>query len=576
MKILVDHEIQWEYRQPVVIFSYYRHRKRTAWRLRQQGGLLPMSGNSSRADFDIQDDIKKQKLDKADYKPLRFTNAPFEAEVGRQSVFRELQKIPFWRYTYTALLIVFDINAILLAMVLCFFVKPDAYRTVEMHIPIWEFILLMSAIWILSLLICNCYHRHMMSEGYDLYTKIFNASILTIVLSSCMVYMFDMELPRTSIIITPIVACVLEIISRWIMRRLLHSWRTEGRCRYKAIILGSPEGIDNMLETIDRSKASGYRPVAVCPIALDPDSDDGEVIGVPYHPSKQTQDAGIKTVAFNSHFPRTAERMDAQIIIIADVLNRDDKIMHSLPLAVESLGIEVALSISVADIGAHHLDLDYSGMQPILVASLPQYSGLTCFIKRTMDIIGSVIALIISIPLVIIPTAIAIKHEDRGPVFYKQKRIGLNGTSFDCYKFRSMCLNADKMDSQIAQSTGQNLGALFKVKEDPRVTKVGKFIRKYSIDEFPQFFNVLKGDMSLVGPRPQRAYEVATYGTLYSTRLLVKPGITGPWQISGRSDLNQAEAEQLDVSYIQQWSLTSDLAILAKTVFAVLKHNGSY
>lgn len=534
-----------------------------------------MYGNSPRTDFEIQDDLK-QNDHTADYQPLHFTNSPFDAQVGRQSVLRELHKIPLWRYAYTALLIVFDIDAILFAMVSCFFAKPEAYRTVETHIPIWGFILMISAIWILSLLICNCYHRHTMSEGYGLYTNIFNATILTIALSSCAVYMFDMELPRTSIIITPIVACILEMIGRWIMRRLLHLWRTKGRCRYKAIIMGSPKGIDAMLETIYRSKASGYRPIAVCPIAPDPGSDEGDVIGVPYHPSVQTADADIKTIAFNSHFPRTAERMDAQIIIIADVLNRDDKIMHSLPLAVESLGIEMALSISVADIGAHHLDLDYSGMQPILVASLPQYSGLTRFIKRIMDIIGSVAALAISIPIIMIPTAIAIRHEDHGPILYKQKRIGLNGVPFDCYKFRSMCLNADRMDLQVAQSAGQDLGALFKVREDPRVTKVGKFIRKYSIDEFPQFFNVLKGDMSLVGPRPQRAYEVATYGTLYSTRLLVKPGITGPWQISGRSDLSQEEAEQLDVSYIQRWSITGDLAILAKTVAAVLKHNGSY
>lgn len=214
-----------------------------------------MCGNSPRTDFEIQDDLK-QNDHTTDYQPLRFTNSPFDAQVGRQSVLRELHKIPLWRYAYTALLIVFDIDAILLAMASCFFAKPEAYRTVETHIPIWGFILMISAIWILSLLICNCYHRHTMSEGYGLYTNIFNATILTIALSSCAVYMFDMELPRTSIIITPIVACILEMIGRWIMRRLLHSWRTEGRCRYKAIIMGSPKGIDAMLETIYRSKAS--------------------------------------------------------------------------------------------------------------------------------------------------------------------------------------------------------------------------------------------------------------------------------------------------------------------------------
>jgi lipopolysaccharide/colanic/teichoic acid biosynthesis glycosyltransferase len=123
---------------------------------------------------------------------------------------------------------------------------------------------------------------------------------------------------------------------------------------------------------------------------------------------------------------------------------------------------------------------------------------------------------------------------------------------------------------------GAEHGVLFKAKNDPRITEFGKFIRKTSLDEFPQFFNVLKGDMSMVGPRPQQQYEVDQYESLYSTRLLVKPGITGPWQISGRSNLSQREAEQLDVSYIQDWSLTGDLAILFKTVGAVVKGTGSY
>lgn len=192
-----------------------------------------------------------------------------------------------------------------------------------------------------------------------------------------------------------------------------------------------------------------------------------------------------------------------------------------------------------------------------------------------MDIIGCLAELIVSVPFVILPAAVSIKRENHGPVFYKQKRIGKNGVPFDCDKLRSMCLGAEKMDSRLAEQQGQDLDALFKIKKDPRVTKVGGVIRKYSIDEFPQFFNALKGDMSLVNPYPQRQYEVDTYGILYSTRLLIKPGIKGPWQIPSRSDLTREEAEQLDVSYIQRRSITGDIAILAKNVVAVLRHHGS-
>lgn len=536
-------------------------------------------------------------------KPLTFTNSPFGDDIEPHPQLRQLNRTPTWRYVYIALLLIVDVAVMVCSLFICSVVKPSALRTLQAHMPVWQFTLMQCTIWVICLLICGSYHRHVMSEGYGLYTRVFNAALMTVIFTSCVVYMLDLELPRTSVIAVPVLACILETVARWLMRRLLHALRMKNEWQYDTVIVGSPDGIDKMLKTLHTSEGNGYRPIAVCPIAMDPEADDGSVIATPYHghpvpgldsnghpmtlrepPDQAVRDDSAerelvqepRIIAFNSHFPRTVERLGAQIVIVADVISRDNKLMHALPLAIESLGIEFALSIAVADIGSHRIDLDYSGVQPILVASLPQYSAVTRFVKRSMDIVGSLVALIISAPLIILPAAIAIKLEDHGPAFYKQKRIGRFGIPFDCYKLRSMRVDADKMDATLAQESGQDLGALFKVKDDPRITRVGHFIRKYSIDEFPQFFNVLKGDMSLVGPRPQREYEVATYGTLYSTRLLVRPGITGPWQISGRSDLSQEEAEQLDVSYIQRWSITGDLAILAKTVVAVLRHKGSY
>ena len=180
-----------------------------------------------------------------------------------------------------------------------------------------------------------------------------------------------------------------------------------------------------------------------------------------------------------------------------------------------------------------------------------------------LDIIGSLCALIISSPI-LLGVAIAIKLDDGGPVFFSQTRIGLHGKPFKMYKFRSMVTNAEELKKKLAEETGQEDRFIFKMKDDPRITKVGHFIRKTSLDEFPQFYNVLKGDMSLVGPRPA------------SARLLVKPGITGPWQVSGRSDLSQEQSEYLDVSYIENWSIAGDLAILAKTVMVIFTGRGSY
>ncbi|MBS6385408.1 MAG: sugar transferase [Bifidobacterium breve] len=208
-------------------------------------------------------------------------------------------------------------------------------------------------------------------------------------------------------------------------------------------------------------------------------------------------------------------------------------------------------------------------------ARLTQYSTVTRILKRVCDIVLSGIAIILSSPIMLW-VAYKVKREDGGPVFYSQTRIGIYGKPFTMYKFRSMRTDADEIKAKLAKERGIEDRFIFKLKDDPRVTKIGHFIRKTSLDEFPQFFNVFKGDMSLVGPRPPLPEEVARYDMLYSTRLLVKPGITGPWQISGRSDLTQEQSEYADVSYIQDWSITGDIVILLKTVVAVFKGTGSY
>lgn len=283
----------------------------------------------------------------------------------------------------------------------------------------------------------------------------------------------------------------------------------------------------------------------------------------------------LKVIPFNSAFPRICESLGVQEVYVADVLSRDSEMLHGLSLAVESLGMELALAVSLADVSGHRLYLRNATEQPVLLASLPQYTGAANVIKRLLDIIGSLCALIISSPI-LLGVAIAIKLDDGGPVFFSQTRIGLHGKPFKMYKFRSMVTNAEELKKKLAEETGQEDRFIFKMKDDPRITKVGHFIRKTSLDEFPQFYNVLKGDMSLVGPRPALPEEVARYGSLYSARLLVKPGITGPWQVSGRSDLSQEQSEYLDVSYIENWSIAGDLAILAKTVMVIFTGRGSY
>lgn len=517
--------------------------------------------------------MQNQRLQKQ-FEPMDFSNTPFPAEKeGHRR--GKAESTPRWRFAFVASLIAIDLAAMLLSLTVSLVINGAAFDAIGDVMPFWLFLILFSLIWLLCLAFAGTYHRHVMADGYELYAKIISASLLTIISYCSLAFIFKLALPRTALIIAPVIAFFLDIIARWQMRQALHRHRSKGSCKYRTVVIGSSDGINKALQTMRNCTNWGYEPVAVCPIEADPASKDAYVV-TSYTPDANIEGSSkLKVIPFNSAFPRICESLGVQEVYVADVLSRDSEMLHGLSLAVESLGMELALAVSLADVSGHRLYLRNTTEQPVLLASLTQYTGAANVIKRLLDIIGSLCALIISSPI-LLGVAIAIKLDDGGPVFFSQTRIGLHGKPFKMYKFRSMVTNAEELKKKLAEETGQEDRFIFKMKDDPRITKVGHFIRKTSLDEFPQFYNVLKGDMSLVGPRPALPEEVARYGSLYSARLLVKPGITGPWQVSGRSDLSQEQSEYLDVSYIENWSIAGDLAILAKTVMVIFTGRGSY
>lgn len=509
------------------------------------------------------------------FEPMMFSNTPFSVGEDGKRKGRRNQVVPAWRYSFVVCLVMVDLAVMLISLSISLWANDAAYNAINGAMPFWLFLICFSLIWVLSLTFAGTYHRHVMAEGYELYAKIINASLLTIITYCSLAFIFNLSLPRTALIVAPIIAFFLEVIARWQMRQWQHRSRQKGACKYKTVVVGSSDGINCALRTMRAYSNWGYSPIAVCPIEADDNEKDAYVV-TSFEPDPSIEGADkLKVIPFNAAFLRTCESLGAQEVYVADVLSRDSEMLRGISLAVESLGMELALAVSLADVSGHRLYLRNTAEQPVLLASLPQYTNTTYVIKRLLDIVGSAFALLISSPLML-GTAIAIKLDDGGPIFFSQQRIGLHGKPFTMYKFRSMVTNAEELKKKLAEENGQTDRFIFKMKDDPRITKVGRFIRKTSLDEFPQFFNVLKGDMSLVGPRPALPEEVARYGSLYSTRLLVKPGITGPWQVSGRSDLSQEQSEYLDVSYIENWSIAGDLAILAKTVLVVFRGTGSY
>ena len=241
----------------------------------------------------------------------------------------------------------------------------------------------------------------------------------------------------------------------------------------------------------------------------------------------------------------------------------------------EEMGITSRILLELSDLTPSRVHVASLGTFPMLTVHSISLNNLQIYLKRTLDIIGAVIGLVLS-SIIWIVAAIAIKRDSPGPIFYYQNRVGMNGRVFKLYKFRSMYIDADERKKELESQNEMSGGLMFKLKNDPRVTKVGKFIRKASIDELPQFLNVLKGDMSLVGTRPPTLDEVSNYKSYHRRRISIKPGITGMWQVSGRSAItNFDEVVALDTKYIDQWSVWLDLKIMIKTVFVVFAKRGA-
>ena len=212
---------------------------------------------------------------------------------------------------------------------------------------------------------------------------------------------------------------------------------------------------------------------------------------------------------------------------------------------------------------------------PLIHVDKPQYRGAKRLEKRAFDLGFSCVVLVMGLPA-FAAIALAIKIGSKGPVFYRQERIGLDGRPFRMLKFRTMVDGAHSMIDQLAEFNEGAGGVLFKIRNDPRVTPVGRILRKYSLDELPQFINVIKRDMSVVGPRPPLANEVRSYDSHARRRLLVRPGITGLWQVSGRSELSWEDSVRLDLLYVENWSMMADVLITVKTARAVIGHHGAY
>jgi exopolysaccharide biosynthesis polyprenyl glycosylphosphotransferase len=283
----------------------------------------------------------------------------------------------------------------------------------------------------------------------------------------------------------------------------------------------------------------------------------------------------IPILGDESHALAAIARCGADTVALTGTERFGAEGIRQLMWRLETMDVDLVVAPGVMDVAEGRLALRPVAGFPLLHVEKPQYQGAKCFQKRAFDFCFALAALIGTSPL-LIGSAIAIKLTSKGPVFYPSQRVGLDGKPFTMMKFRTMVQDADNQIENLLHLNESPGGMLFKIRQDPRVTAVGRILRRLSIDELPQFINVLKQDMSVVGPRPPLMREVLKYDGDVKRRLLVKPGVTGLWQVNGRSDLPWDESVRLDLSYVDNWSMASDLLLIAKTLKAVLASDGAY
>ncbi len=494
---------------------------------------------------------------------------------------KHVLSVAYWRFFVNALLVLCDMAAFIIASAIVYVARNtgDLYSTrFHFHLALWVYMLVGALIWIYCLHSVGVYHRHVMGDGYQLNAFLVKGAVFAGLMICALNSILNVYVPLVTTGLVLLCALLVTIVERLIIRQFVLFSREKGAYSYGTVLVGSPEGIEHAMEFLSQKRQLNYHAVAVCPIGLNEETGLVEAVTAPDGFKQRIHEISgrdIVTLPYCKNFAERAVAMGVQTVMVTDVMQRFSDNFNTFVLDMEAMNLEIAVVTSAVDVSGHETNIRVIQGTTVMTISLPQYSPWAMFKKRVFDIVVSLLALLVS-AIITVPVAVAIKLTDGGPIFYTQTRVGRRGKTFKMIKFRSMVVNADKMKAELAEETGQKGRFIFKMKDDPRVTKVGKFIRKFSIDELPQFLNVLKGDMSVVGPRPPLPEEVAQYNQTYATRMLVKPGITGPWQVSGRSNLSQEESESLDVSYVQNWSMLGDVVLLFRTVGAVVTHKGAY
>jgi exopolysaccharide biosynthesis polyprenyl glycosylphosphotransferase len=414
-------------------------------------------------------------------------------------------------------------------------------------------------LWLAVLLLSGSYDVRYIGTGSDEFRKVLNAGVSLTAGLAILSYAVNTELSRTYLVITMPGVTLLTLVLRYLNRKRLHRKRARGLCMSTVVAVGPVTAVGDLVTELRRGTYHGLKVVATCVPGASRDHDD--VAGVPVF-------GGVDDVA------SAVVRSGADTVAVLPCAEIDAVSLRRLAWELEKTGTDLCVAPSLLDVAGPRTTIRPTAGLTLLHVDHPQLSGARQVLKGLFDRVVALVALVLLAPL-LLTFAAAIRLSDRGPALFKQTRVGKNGKAFRIYKFRTMVVDAE---ARLAELRAHNEfdGVLFKMRRDPRITAIGAHLRKYSFDELPQLLNVVRGEMSLVGPRPALPDETARYADHVRRRLVVKPGLTGMWQVNGRSDLSWEESVRLDLRYVENWSFALDLQILWKTITVILRGSGAY
>ena len=459
-----------------------------------------------------------------------------------------------WQRRLVRALVVVDLGAAtlaaLLGLVFVLGTRPAAlYALASIAFP---------PVWLLACASTRSYELRFLGTGSEEFRRVCDAGFRLLALTALALFAFELELARSWVLLVFPLTVALTEVGRYTARQVLHRRREQGQCLHRVVVVGRERSCAELIRQLSREPYAGFSVVGACV-----DRSQGPLV-------EQVPVVGTSTTVVEA-----LRRTGADTVAVGAWSDLTQADLRRLSWELEGSGVALVVAPSLTDIAGPRIHIRPVAGLPLLHVEQPEFSGGRRLLKGTIDRLAALVVLLLASPVLLV-LALLVRATSPGPALFKQIRVGVDGRDFRMYKFRSMYVDAEDRLAELQAANENADGLLFKIRDDPRITPVGTWLRRFSLDEVPQLINVLRGQMSLVGPRPPLPREVEQYGRDVRRRLLVRPGLTGLWQISGRSDLSWEESVRLDLHYVENWSLALDLMIIWKTVFAVLRRQGAY